>query len=85
MEERLCQLVDENAPLSGAASLDTTLRPESMLLEETWSGSPNTSICSVISRRSVIGEISDSDPRLRLISDGAARFLHHQIVEIANG
>ncbi|EJW81283.1 AGC/MAST/MAST protein kinase, partial [Wuchereria bancrofti] len=84
MEEQLSQLIDENALLSDVASLDTTLRPESICLEDTWDGSPNTSLSSLISRRSMMTDNMESDPRMRLISDGATRFLHHQIVEIAN-
>ncbi|VDO53789.1 unnamed protein product, partial [Onchocerca flexuosa] len=84
MEEQLTQFIDENAPLSGVASLDTTLRPESICLEDTWDSSPNTSLSSLISRRSVIADNLDGDSKIRLISDGAVRFLHHQIVEIAN-
>lgn len=85
MEEQLSQLIDEYAPLSGVASLDTTLRPESICLEDAWDGSPNTSLSSLISRRSMVVDNFEGDPRVRLISDGATRFLHHQIVEIANG
>ncbi|VDN28070.1 unnamed protein product [Gongylonema pulchrum] len=86
MEEQLRELVEENAPLSGFATLDATLRPENVSVDETWNGSPNTSICSAMSRRSILVEnaADSSDPRLRVISDGATRFLHHQIVEIAN-
>ncbi|EFO21008.2 AGC/MAST/MAST protein kinase [Loa loa] len=84
MEEQLSQLVDENAPLSGVTSLDTTLRPESIYVEDAWGGSPNTSLNSLISRRSMMAENMEGDPRMRLISDGATRFLHHQIVEVAN-
>ncbi|VDN91195.1 unnamed protein product [Brugia pahangi] len=85
MEEQLSQLIDENAPLSDVASLDTTLRPESIYLDDTWDGSPNTSLSSLISRRSMLADNMESDPRMRLISDGATRFLHHQIIEVANG
>lgn len=85
MEEQLSQLIDENAPLSDVASLDTTLRPESIYLDDTWDGSPNTSLSSLISRRSMLADNVESDPRMRLISDGATRFLHHQIIEVANG
>ncbi|VIO93132.1 KIAA0303, putative [Brugia malayi] len=84
MEEQLSQLIDENAPLSDVASLDTTLRPESIYLDDTWDGSPNTSLSSLISRRSMLADNVESDPRMRLISDGATRFLHHQIIEVAN-
>ncbi|CAG9530672.1 unnamed protein product [Cercopithifilaria johnstoni] len=84
MEEQLTLFIDENATLSGIASLDTTLRPESICLEDPWDGSSNTSLSSLISRRSVMVDNLESDPRMRLISDGATRFLHHQIVEIAN-
>ncbi|VDK61618.1 unnamed protein product [Onchocerca ochengi] len=84
MEEQLTQFINENALLSGVASLDTTLRPESICLEDTWDSSPNTSLSSLISRRSMIADNLDGDSKIRLISDGAVRFLHHQIVEIAN-
>lgn len=85
MEEQLTQLIDENAALSGIASLDTTLRPESMCLEDAWDDSSNTSLSSLISRRSVMADNPVGDSRMRLISDGATRFLHHQIIEVANG
>ncbi|KAM3719597.1 Microtubule-associated serine/threonine-protein kinase [Dirofilaria immitis] len=84
MEEQLSRLIDENASLSGFASLDTTLRPESICLEDTWDSSPNTSLSSLINRQSMITDSLDIDFKMRLILDGAARFLHHQIVEIAN-
>lgn len=85
MEEQLSQLIDENAALSGIASLDTTLRPESMCLEDAWDGSPNTSLSSMIGRRSMMTDNLENGPRMRLVSDGATRFLHHQIIEVANG
>uniref|UniRef100_A0A0R3RX73 Non-specific serine/threonine protein kinase n=1 Tax=Elaeophora elaphi TaxID=1147741 RepID=A0A0R3RX73_9BILA len=84
MEEQLSQLIDENAPLSGVTSLDKTLRPESIFVEDAWDGLPNTSLSSLISRRSMRADNLESNPRIRLISDGATRFLHHQIVEVAN-
>ncbi|CAI4221489.1 unnamed protein product [Auanema sp. JU1783] len=68
MEQRLQGFVNENAPLSGGASND---------LEAT---DPRNN------RKSMVLEaekITDKN-LLRLLGDGATRFLHHQIVEIAS-
>ncbi|VDM95293.1 unnamed protein product [Thelazia callipaeda] len=81
MEEQLAQLIDENAPLSGTTSLDITLQPESMPLENNLIDSSSN---SSIVHRSLVSESVEGDFRIRLISDGATRFLHHQLVEIAN-
>lgn len=85
MEEQLVQLIDEHTQLFDVASLDTILRPESTFVENTWDGLPNTSRNSLISHRSVIVDNMEDGRKMRLISDGATRFLHHQIVEVANG
>lgn len=86
MEERLAQFLDEHAPLSGSSVVESssTSRPSSPLVGGL---SINSSTYSQIhsSSLSVAGQ-SAVDPNIfRLISDGATRFIHHQIVEIASG
>ncbi|KAJ1368860.1 hypothetical protein KIN20_030208 [Parelaphostrongylus tenuis] len=70
MEEKLAAFVAEHAPLSGGSS----------------SGDANPISDDASNRRSMImdTETSTDLALLRLISDGAARFLHHQIVEVAS-
>ncbi|VDD85671.1 unnamed protein product [Enterobius vermicularis] len=85
MEERLAQFLDEHAPLSGSSVVESssTSRPSSPLVGGL---SINSSTYSQIhsSSLSVAGQ-SAVDPNIfRLISDGATRFIHHQIVEIAS-
>ncbi|CAJ0587043.1 unnamed protein product, partial [Mesorhabditis spiculigera] len=69
MEERLSAFISENAPLSGGASIVE----------------PEQGVDLRHQRRSmVLTAETSADPKLlRLIADGATRFLHHQIVEIA--
>ncbi|VDM42797.1 unnamed protein product [Toxocara canis] len=91
MEERLVRFIEENAPLSGvstssveAASSSTPIPPPVNSAE----GPLNMSPSSPFSRRSVIVSASNQpgvdSALLRLIADGATRFIHHQIVEIAS-
>ncbi|CAJ0959900.1 unnamed protein product, partial [Mesorhabditis belari] len=70
MEEKLNAFVLENAPLSGGANLG-----ESEKLSD-----------NKHHRKSMVmtAEMSADPKLLRLIADGATRFLHHQIVEIAS-
>ncbi|VDO64644.1 unnamed protein product [Heligmosomoides polygyrus] len=79
MEEKLAAFVDEHAPLSGGSS----------------TGDGDSSQDGANNRRSLINskykcpsnvmdtETSTGRSLLRLIGDGATRFLHHQIVEVA--
>ncbi|KAK6035210.1 kinase domain protein, partial [Cooperia oncophora] len=70
MEEKLAAFVAEHAPLSGGSS----------------TGDNDTGQDGVNNRRSMVLETETSTNRtlLRLIGDGATRFLHHQIVEVAS-
>lgn len=84
MEEHLSQLIEENASLSCVtSSLDMSISEDGTT--SSLDGSGNNSVSSALSRRSVYADHADVDTLLRLISDGATRFLHRQIVEIANG
>ncbi|CAB3406908.1 unnamed protein product [Caenorhabditis bovis] len=73
MEERLSAFVAENGPLSGGITLpniDNEQEGDELVMR---------------SRRSTVLDAESYADRnlLRLIGDGATRFLHHQIVEIA--
>ncbi|VDL74641.1 unnamed protein product [Nippostrongylus brasiliensis] len=70
MEEKLSAFVAEHAPLSGGSS----------------AGDADTGQEGGNNRRSMVLETEGSAARtlLRLIGDGATRFLHHQIVEVAS-
>uniref|UniRef100_A0A914ZQV2 non-specific serine/threonine protein kinase n=2 Tax=Parascaris univalens TaxID=6257 RepID=A0A914ZQV2_PARUN len=91
MEERLMRFIEENAQLSGVsassmevASCSRPVSPPVGVAQE----SRNVSTSSSHSRRSLIVSASDQpgvdSGLLRLIADGATRFIHHQIVEIAS-
>ncbi|PIC34413.1 hypothetical protein B9Z55_014074 [Caenorhabditis nigoni] len=94
MEERLNTFVAENGPLSGGISQqsgrDEADSNDDMVTKQSGSGSglkPKDSVEEAVmrSRRSTVLEAESYADRslLRLIGDGATRFLHHQIVEIA--
>ncbi|CCG28214.1 non-specific serine/threonine protein kinase [Caenorhabditis elegans] len=94
MEERLNAFVAENGPLSGGISQqsarDDTDRVDDLSARQSGSSSGLKAKDSVEeavmrSRRSTVLEAESYADRslLRLIGDGATRFLHHQIVEIA--
>lgn len=94
MEERLNAFVAENGPLSGGISQQTARddqdKSEDMVTHQSGSSSGLMAKDSVEeavmrSRRSTVLEAESYADRslLRLIGDGATRFLHHQIVEIA--
>uniref|UniRef100_A0A8R1EUK8 Microtubule-associated serine/threonine-protein kinase pre-PK domain-containing protein n=1 Tax=Caenorhabditis japonica TaxID=281687 RepID=A0A8R1EUK8_CAEJA len=91
MEERLRSFVAENGPLSGGISQQTTGSDEDEKPVAKTSGSQvlkaKDSVEEAVmrSRRSTVLEAESYADRslLRLIGDGATRFLHHQIVEIA--
>ncbi|KAK6737491.1 hypothetical protein RB195_019910 [Necator americanus] len=70
MEEKLLSFVAEHAPLSGGSSV----------------GDVDSGADGVSNRRSMVLETETCVDRtlLRLIGDGATRFLHHQIVEVAS-
>ncbi|CAJ0607262.1 unnamed protein product [Cylicocyclus nassatus] len=70
MEEKLASFVAEHAPLSGGSS----------------TGDADPGLDAAGNRRSMVLEIETCVDRtlLRLIGDGATRFLHHQIVEVAS-
>ncbi|XGW07334.1 hypothetical protein V3C99_010489 [Haemonchus contortus] len=70
MEEKLAAFIAEQAPLSGSSSLADN----------------DASQDNVNNRRSMVMETETSIDRslLRLIGDGATRFLHHQVVEVAS-
>uniref|UniRef100_A0A914S116 Uncharacterized protein n=1 Tax=Parascaris equorum TaxID=6256 RepID=A0A914S116_PAREQ len=86
------RFIEENAQLSGVsassmevASCSRPVSPPVGVAQE----SRNVSTSSSHSRRSLIVSASDQpgvdSGLLRLIADGATRFIHHQIVEIASG
>ncbi|EPB68514.1 kinase domain protein [Ancylostoma ceylanicum] len=69
MEDKLASFVAEHAPLSGGSS-----------------ATDDTAADGAANRRSMVLETETCVDRtlLRLIGDGATRFLHHQIVEVAS-
>lgn len=86
MEERLAAFIDENGPLSGGTTTSVVtnvdddvdaLPPPSILLRS------RQSICVDDTSSSTLSQSLALTESLRLISDGATRFLHHQIVELA--
>ncbi|CAD6199737.1 unnamed protein product [Caenorhabditis auriculariae] len=74
MEERLAAFVSENAPLSGGASTASTTDDHK-----------DEEQVKMRNRRSTVLDAESFADRslLRIIGDGATRFLHHQIVEVA--
>lgn len=83
MEDRLQQFLEENAPLSGTSSFSPLSSvPNSSIPQSIQIQSFPPSPCFVSS--SANERAFDFCP-LQCLSDGATRFIHHQIVEIASG
>lgn len=82
MEERLSQFLEENSRLSGASIMEgcNVSMPGAYgsCVHPANSSSVNSSQLSS-------SQLSIDQATSRLISDGATRFIHHQIVEIASG
>ncbi|VDN55322.1 unnamed protein product [Dracunculus medinensis] len=82
MEDRLQQFLEENAPLSGTSSFSPLSSvPNSSIPQSIQIQSFPPSPCFVSS--SANERAFDFCP-LQCLSDGATRFIHHQIVEIAS-
>ncbi|VDM60607.1 unnamed protein product [Angiostrongylus costaricensis] len=86
MEEKLTAFVAEHAPLSGGSSSGDT-----ELISDGASSRRSMLLCSLLWAAFEVSSIKVLDTEtstdlalLRLISDGATRFLHHQIVEVAS-
>uniref|UniRef100_A0A914WKZ2 non-specific serine/threonine protein kinase n=1 Tax=Plectus sambesii TaxID=2011161 RepID=A0A914WKZ2_9BILA len=74
MEEKLTAFIEENGPLSGGTTVSSTA--------VSGDTSPAAKRLSRMESVETSGSLGDAVV-MRLIADGATRFLHHQIVEMA--
>jgi microtubule-associated serine/threonine kinase len=94
MEERLERFIDINRPLSGSISRDLTLTMSSMSLEQSLpppspmllgaSGRSLSRTSNYGATMTTMAAEGGGDAMVAAcLSDGATRFLHHQVVELA--